>query len=268
MIQDVKNYVSYYATIDEPIPYKNLFIYPILVKDYYNFVSCYDILCVEKNNINTENMQDKIKIIQMSYLDFIFEYLTQDNTIIDENLQYTVGKLNTEKLVMILFKCLHLDLDKIQIKYENKHYILVLNGIEINFQEFDEIRRIILYQNVYDYFDEYINPDFKKAVDDYYAIKNKGLVNPELEDKMSALTALTGILKKDMLNMTYREFENVFHTSMERMEYQINKTAELSGNVKFEKPIDHWVYKKKKNRYEDAFVSADAVKDKISSVNG
>lgn len=260
MIEDVKSLVDRYSSIDEPVPYKGLLIYPILVKQYYDFSVSYDVLCIEKNKI------PDVKVIQMNYLDFLCERLMSDTTEIKDG--YTVGNYYIEKLYLVLCVCFRLDQRQINIIRDDKHWNLVINGVTINSQEFDDIRRIIMYQNIYDYFDEYIDPDFKKAVDEFYEIKNRGLKNPDLELKISAITAMSGITKKDILLMTYRELENVFHSCLDKMEYQMMHTAELSGNVKFDKPIDHWVYKRKKNRYEDAFVSADAVKDKISSVNG
>ena len=103
-----------------------------------------------------------------------------------------------------------------------------------------------MFQNIIGYDDEYVSDDVKKVIDDYYAIKNKGLVNPSIEDKMSALTAMIGITKNQIIKMTYREFENTFKFAMDKNEYQIGRTAELSGNVKFDKPVDHWVINERK----------------------
>ena len=51
MIKDVKSFVKRYAAFDEPIPFKGLLIYPILLKQYYDFKVSYDILCIEKDKI-------------------------------------------------------------------------------------------------------------------------------------------------------------------------------------------------------------------------
>lgn len=260
MIKDVEAIVNRFSAIDEPVPYKGLSIYPIKVREYYNFGVSYDILCIEKNDI------PDIEIIQMSYLEFLYKKMFQDETIIDKKENLTAAMFNMSKFYTVLSLCLKVDFKDIEcVEVEHKPKVII-SGIEFDSKEFDEIRKIILHQNIHDYCDDYIDPDMRKAIDEYYSIKNRDLVMPELEDEMASLTAMTGVCKKDILDMTYREYKKVFHAALDRMDYQMAKTAELSGNVKFDKPIDHWVYKRKKNRYEDAFTSADGVKNKVSSV--
>lgn len=262
MLQNVKDYVTRYATLDEPVPYKSLLIYPVLVRDFFSFASYYDVIQIDKDSIADPD------IISMSYLKFLIEVVFKDETKLG-NTEYTIGEINKDKFVLLMQLCFHLsDEDELKLFIENNKYYIYIKDEKIKAKEFDEIIKIIMFQNVYDYFDDYIDPDFKKAVDEYYAIKNKGLVNPDLESKMAALTAMTGMKKKDFLDMTYREFENVFHSALSKMDYEISHTAEMSGFVKFDKPIDHWVYQRKKNRYEDAFTSSEGFKDKISQVNG
>lgn len=255
MIENVKDFVSRYAALDEPIPYKELSIKPVLVRDYYKFAVYSDVLHIEKNEI-----QD-LDVIQMNYLDFLFEYIFKDARVLDEATQYTMGQLYQDKFCQILMLCFQTT--DIKVFKQNNHNILIIDNITINDNEFDDIRRIIMYQNIYDYDDGYISPDIRKAMEDYYAVKNKGLTSPELEDKMAELTAMTGILKRDILTMTYREFENVFDASMGRLEYQINRTAELSGMTKFDKPIKHWIYQRKKDKFNEAFTSYENLKKKI-----
>lgn len=275
---NVKDFIEPYVTFDKPIPYKDLYIYPIMMEDIFKFESSVGILNIEKNKI------PDIQVIQMSYLQFLLEIILGD-------------KANNQKAVEILSLCFGLKETEIyegfpknellfqklddgsivffengwNIKFvrDSKNKVtLYIDEVEINSQEFDEIRKIIMFQNIIGYDDEYVSDDVKKVIDDYYAIKNKGLVNPSIEDKMSALTAMIGITKNQIIKMTYREFENTFKFAMDKNEYQIGRTAELSGNVKFDKPVDHWVYKRKKNRYADIFGSVESVTDKITKLNG
>lgn len=269
MIENVKQFVSPYVALDEPIPYKELLICPVSVRNSSNFMFYADVLCTEKNSI------PNFEVIQMNYLDFVIDYLMADKTVIDEKLQYTVGDLYREKLLLVLSLCIQ-NVQNIQIYKKDNHNILFIVvdtvndkgelvpcGVHINAQEFDDIRRIIMYQNIYDYSDDYVNPEIKAAMEEYYKIANKGLVDPELEDKIAALTAMTGLMKRDILTMTWREFQNVFSVSLSKLDYQISKTAELSGMVKFDKPIKHWVYQRQQDKYKDAFTSYDKFKKKI-----
>lgn len=262
MIQDVKDFVSQYCAVDEPVPYKGLLIYPWIVKDFYRFGTSYDVLQIRKNEI------PDVHIIQMSYLEFLLSVLCRDRTVYDKS-GMTVGDIYLQKLENILILSFHIKENDINVKYNKGKYSLIIKDIEISSKEFDEIVKIILFQNIYDYFDAYIDPEFKKAIDEYYSIKNKGIIIPDLEKKITVVTASTGIVKSEILKMTYREFENLFHTVLDMTDYKILKQAESSGMVKFDKPVEHWVYKKEKNRYEEAFTSYDGLKNKIEkSVGG
>ena len=66
-------YQQIYFTHDEPIPFKgDLFIYPVLVKDYYNFYSLIDIFTVDKN-------EDQTGIgIAMTNLDYLIHMTKSD----------------------------------------------------------------------------------------------------------------------------------------------------------------------------------------------
>lgn len=258
---DVKALVERYATIDEPVPLKDgLLIYPILVKDYYTWHHCSDILNIDKNSI------PDVQIIQMNYLDFLLQVAIADDTIVDGDI--TIGMYRTIQLLDILALCFHIEKNEIKVQTKGKHIVLVLKDIEVNHNEFEQFMKIVKFQNIYQYDDTYIDPEVKKTIEEYYSIKNQGISMPELEDKMACLTAMTGILKKDLVQMTYREFEQVFHRATERIDYQVQKTAELSGMVKFDKPVEHWIYQKKKSLYQDAFTSYEGFRNKIESANG
>lgn len=257
MIQDVKKYIQKYVDLDTPIPFKGLLIYPIYMSEYYDFEMAYDILCINKDSI------PDINIIQMSYLDFLFKHAFLNATMINSN--YSVGMYYMEKFRLILCMCCKLEAEQIQIIQESGKFILILNGVRINSQEFDELRRIILYQNLHDYSEEYVDPEVRKAVEDFYASKNKGIVMPQLEDKMAAISAVTGLTKKHFKEMTFREFDLLFEKCKRLVDYQIQATAAASGMVKYEKPIEDWIYHKPHNPYEQVFSSYDNFKDKVQN---
>lgn len=258
-MNNVKQLVELCAVTDEPIPFKGLFIYPVLVKDYINFCYSYEICTIDKNAI------PDVEIISMSYLDYILSILIRDTTLVDD---ISVGMLYTKKLLDLLCLCFHVEPTDINIAHDGKHYNLIIKDIALNDKDFSDFIQIISYLNIYDYSDEYVDPNIKKAIDEYYSVTSKDLVVPDIEEKISYVTLMTGILKKDLLEISYREFEKIFHNGLNKIEYQINKQASMSGFVKFEKPIEHWVYKQKKSKYSDAFTSYDGFKNKIEKANG
>ena len=110
-----------------------------------------------------------------------------------------------------------------------------------------------MYQNVYGYEDDTdMNPDIKQAIDEYYSLVNKGKEPITLERKISVVTAHNGIMKKELLLMTYYSFMSLFEAVVDEIDYIVNKNIEANGG-KFKQPIEHFVYRDKKSKYSNAF---------------
>lgn len=272
----IEDFIQQYTTLDEPIPYKELKIYPVKVKDIFKFLSSCDILTIDKNKI------PDIKVIQMSYLQFIFEIMSGE-------------KEWADKFLNIISVCFNLDEDKewfvenfdkgvlLQQQLSEDKYLCFFNGwdikffikenrvslylkdIEITSKEFDEIKRLIMYQNIVGYDDSYVDPDVKKIQDEYYRLKNKSVIHPTIEKQMSVISSENGMSKSEMLDMTYREFTMLFNTIVDKIDYQINKRADLQDK-KFEKPIPHWIFEQGKNKFDGLFVDANGFEKKLESV--
>lgn len=225
---------------DEPVKYKlnenqAIEIYPVSLRDSEFFLSSIDILKIDKNSI------PDAKIIQMSYLQFLYEEVLKD-------------KISKQKLFNILNICLKFSSPFI-VYDENKKPFLVdeKQRIVINAKQFDEIKRIILYQNFSEYDDEYINPEFQKNIEEAQKLKNKNIEAPNLERKMAIITAHTGISKKDQMEMTYRSHSMLFQEVYEETEYvTLFPIMAINGNVD---KMERWIYKTKKNKFEDQVVS-------------
>lgn len=257
-MNNVEELVEYYCTTDEPVPYKGLSIYPVKVKKYRDFLALYSILTIDKNQI------PDIEIIQMSYLDFLLDVEFNDETILDEQRGLTKGIFQEQRFSALLQLCFQVEAKELKVKrMEGKHSVLLIGEVEIDSKSFDEIIKIISFQNIYDYYDGYIDPEFKKTVDEYYAVKNKDLKAPSLEQKIAVVSSFTGFSKNQILEMTYREFETIFQLNMAKENYEIMRLAEIQG-VKFDKPVKHWLYAPRHSKYEEAFTSYDGFKDKVS----
>lgn len=240
---------------NKPVPYKlkcgvEIIIYPVIVEDGDIFEDSYDILTFNKSEIPIP------EIIQMSYLQFLIEVMFKEDS-------------NQYKLYNIFSICIKEE--DIRIGYEKNKPILIIceNDIikaKINHKDFDEIRKIILYQNIKDYDDSYISKDIRNVIEEYYKATNSNIEPLSLEDKMAFLGNETGLKTEEILKMTYREFNNRFGWAVDRMDYQINKTAEMSGNVKFDKKLEHLIYRHKKDKYEQFFKNKDEFVNKINSI--
>ena len=122
-----------------------------------------------------------------------------------------------------------------------------------------------MYQNVLDYTDRYIDPDVRRAVNEYYRLKNKDAKIVPLEHKITCVQLKTGMTKGAIGDLTIRNFYQLFDTLVDESDYIAAKTAEFNG-VQFKSPIEHWAYKARKDRYAEAFSDADAFVDKIQGV--
>jgi hypothetical protein len=251
-----------YLPFDKPIPYKNLLISPIKLCDMYEVREILGILQVDKNNLG------EIAFISMSKLRFLLIAICEED-------KYQ------EQLYQLLYKALSLKDKIIQVYLDDKSEYLMIGkkinqvhgvdiideqtAIKITSEDFDEIVRIILYQNVIDYTDKYIDPDVRNAVNEYYRLKNKGATIVPLEHKITCVQLKTGMTREAIGKLTIRNFYQLFDIMVDESDYIAAKTAEFNG-VQFKSPIEHWAYKARKDKYAEAFSNADAFIDKIQSV--
>jgi hypothetical protein len=263
---DIPFLMQRYIEFDKPIPFKEnrLNIQPVLVDESFEFLQSVDILNIDKDT------NGDIEIIQMPYLKFLYH-------LVGENDEYGIG-LKLDTILKLSVQIAGHEFEDLFIKSEinelGKCFIVFSNNkdkssaydVKLNAREFDELRRIIMYQNIPNFSDKYVDPDLKKAFNDYWAFKNKSVGMPTFEKQISVIQSATGMNKREILCMTYRGFKILFDTCVDLIDYQINKSAEMGGKVEFKRPIEHWVYKSNKSMYAEAFQEVNAYKDSMKSV--
>ena len=254
------NELEEYFTYDKPVPYKELLIYPVKVIDYLNFFISVNCLTFEKNKI------PDINIIKMSYLDFLFYTFDKD-----EN-----GKIYLMMLLEIFKICLNIDYKQIEyIKDEKGKLNLIFNleynnenkKITIDKQDFDNIKKIILLQNIPDYDDAYIDPKMEKALKEAQEFMNKNKKKmASLEDQIvCVMLALHETDEKKLHNLTIRKFTKILQRYDYKLHYEIYKQAECSGMVTFKEEINHWMSDLSvDDKYADVKVDFDEFKNKIN----
>lgn len=231
-----------YFQFDEPVPYdlgdgKEVIVTPVKMKHSELFTTCAQILMIDKNS------SPSVEIIQMPYLKFLTDVLFP---------QSGVYPLNLGTICAI---CLGMKNPQIILDKKGKPAIRDSElDITINCQQFDDISKIILYQNFVDYDDRYIDPDFKKAMRETDELRNKNIEIPNTERKMAILTSHTGIRRADIKEMTMREFSLVFAEVVGEVQYiATTSIAAFGGN-----DIDHWVYRKKRGAFDSYITDVDA----------
>lgn len=246
MAIDIEVLEKGYFYFDKPVPYKlsdktHVDITPISVYDSEVFLSSCDILQIDKNALNS------VEIIQMSYLDFLLKVMLPTDQ----------SGLMLDKFCNILKLCL--GMPDWNIKMDKKKRISILapdDSFEITGKQFDDIKRIILYQNVPHYDDTYIDPDLKKMMGEVDRLKSQGISTPNLERRMAIITAHCGIDKQTLMQYTMRSLQLLFEECAGEVEFTTLRPMMLyAGKAK---ELEHWIYKKKKDRLDGYVTSVES----------
>lgn len=253
MITNVKEYIEPFVALNKPIPYKSLQIFPIKMNDYYDFMFAYDVINIEKNKI------PNVEIIQMTYLDFMFTNLMKDKNKYNEAM--TIGDIWAYKFAVLMEICLNAKPHEIDVILDNNKINLKIKGEIINAKEFDEIRKIIMFQNIIDYDDTPMSDDFKKVVEKYYSLKNKNMVMPTIEDKKNVIITHTSYKDDEIKDITYRTFEKMFSSIVGKTDFLVNAIFKSQGA---KEPLEHWIYKNKKEKYAEIFSDAEKFAQQFS----
>lgn len=272
---DIDRLELMYFQNDEPIPYylKNsvdengnmstdgykLLIKPIKVKDWSIFNNCIDILMHELQDYNS------VEIIQMSYLEFIINILL--DKVSDEQISENAFKLST-----ILSMALGI-YEARKGMFRNKPCLTLHNenGDVVSLitpKEFNELKKIILFQNIINYDDRYLSPEIKKEIEEYEKIKysNENIVNPTLEKQKVFVISKTGISMKDINDMTYRTFTQVYNYNVNVDLYFAQKILQASQKYDMKEDAIHPLFKKEEDRLKSAFVSKSEFEGKMKNV--
>lgn len=235
---DIDYYQSNYFTFNKPVQWKGLTLHPIKVKDWLEFASCCVVLDLNKND--TED----IEIIQMNYLKWlIIMSLTED-----ENGELSFGGYILPKLYRILVLCFNEEDIEVSLDEDYKAFVRI-GKVILNPKDFDEFRVLVMYQNLSEYEEKkIIDSDLQQAIDDYNELATKNIEIPTLERQIVILANERHTMEETIFEMPYRKFKMALDEVVGKLDYQINKTAETSGMVTFKQPIDHWIYKAKKNK--------------------
>lgn len=229
---------------DKPVPYKLsednvVYINPVGLVDSETFVASCSILQIDKNALPS------VEIIQMPYLDFLMRLVIPS----DET------KVQLDKFFNIMRLCTGWE-NWLPIVEEN-HIILKNNetGATINHKQFDDIKRIILYQNLLGYDDSYVNPDIKKAIDETNELKMAAYKSVSLERKIAIVTAHCGLPKREQLEMTMRAHQLLFNECVDEVEFTTTRPIAVYAGKTNE--MEHWIYKRKKDKYSDYVMSVE-----------
>lgn len=268
MIKDIDFYKYNYFENDLPVPYElkskdvdgnNVIIniYPIKVKDYRLYSTSKEVVEIDKNEI------DNIDVIKMSYLDFIVNYLFA----IEEQKDIFMDDFINLFSLILQKKYIGVELK------DNKTCLVVRNDDEdkifIKPKEVDDIVKISQYQNDSNYNDRKLSADIKKEIEEYVKIRYGNSYSPSLEEQKAFVISKTGILMKDINEMTYRSFNLIYSSARDSEMYIANKIIQASEKYETKEDVTHPLYTKNKDIVDEVFnTTAEQLESKISNING
>lgn len=281
-MDNIKEYVDKYVTLQKTVPLYNLQIKPVLVRDFFQFNNAKDVLNIEKNKI------PNIEIIQMTYLRFLLTIMIEQDgfkedflTILALSLgvKYDATKRNpsfepNEILTQQTRKGeseVWINGWDVRFRLSDDKVVLCLYDdedlVEIDDAQFDDLRKVILFQNIYKYDDTEMSDDFRRVVEEYYRLKNKDIVLPSLEDRLMAVCVSSAYKLEELYTMPLRLFDALLEYSVDKLEYQVNKLIVNLAQGKVEGlHLSHWVYKTKKDKYSEIFTDAQDLVKKVTSI--
>lgn len=284
ILEEVEYLRDKYFTYDEPVPFCGLYLYPVSVRNYNEFMTSNACLLLNKNDdpmgikfthldyLLSKVSDEKEGVLWSMRLSKIIElcfhilpgmkcskcgkYIPYDQFFTEERVKlYQEGTDEDRKK---FFDCdcgegkMVASLDQKKDEKSNKT-VLLIDGHEIDYVNFNKMRKYILYQNL---------PDFKddswadKAIRDDQAkraeILSKDSGKASLERKMLCVVASTGIDISKIYDMSIRKFIALLGVINDYTEYKATKVGLMSGMVSLKngQKIDHWIYTKEKSDAE------------------
>lgn len=245
-----KNYYDE-LTFDDPIDYKGLLLYPVSIRKINKFLQSSSVLRIQK-----EYIPDK-KIIKMSYLKFLMTNIDKEKEEYGESLTFDL-------LALCFMICMRIEEISIRLFIdEDDKAKLILNDVEINENDFDYLRKLILYQNFPNYDDELMNPDLKNDLEQADKIKNGGEETEDFEHLIANLVIGTGMNIDDVKNLPIRKFYIIGQVMDRKLHYSIYKQASVGGFVEFKQPITHYL-KKNIDLLENKVTTVETLKNNLN----
>lgn len=263
------NSYQHIFTLDEPVSYRlkcevDLQLFPVKFNMYELFKNCLESIMIDKNSV------PDINILKMNYLEFLYnvQFNIKDR---EKNSKFTIGELTQYKFEHLLNICCEADYSRI-VKENGKCYCVLAHKIgedyvtfaTINATEFNDIKEIILYQNILDYSKIEMSDDVKKIYNDYIKLITQDIHEPTLEQKKNYVIAHTGFSSDFINNMTYRRFIGIYDCIINEALYFSNRMAEVSEKYDVKKNAPFFMYKKKD--ILNGFLLSEEKADKIKQM--
>ncbi len=258
-----RNVYYYY---DKPVPYwsfsiketertdeNRIMIYPAIMENYLKFHQYASCLMVEKNTDTSLPIEEKIKLISMSYLDYLF---------------YETIKSPDEKPYLFLLDRLFSmvlkdeksfnNMSESMSRYnvdENGKCFFIINDTRYGANDLNEIKKIICEQNSIELPDERMSKELRDKIQEAEDLRRK-LNNTKmgsLEVQMVCVMISTAMKLDDIYRLPIRKFVKILERVDQKLHYSIYLSAAMSGMVEFKNKdiLSHWMSEKEKTAFEN-----------------
>ena len=230
---------------DEPIQIEGLTLYPIKMRFYRQFHGNKASLLIRQSSL-------PVDYAVMSYLLALF---AMDFDVYEES-KTTLGFMSSLLRILSLSTRLPVDALAKSANYETDendqrilkciHFRIGENIIHLTPALFDKVRVIIAEQNGLELPDETENVDLVESEMDI-AAKNTGDVEFNMRTLLASVARDQRCRREELLEYTIREFDDLRNAIERDKLFTIYRTAELSGNIKFENgnPVPSWCFERK-----------------------
>jgi hypothetical protein len=258
-----KNYNEGNDIFGKPQTYKNINLYPILLKDLKYQDLFYQVFAHPKNYIPS------VDILKASYLKFLIYILSSvfgDNgtevIIALKDMMAYLTKVDT-KDIDLLYKQVNdkQNLDSIDL-------FLKIEDTIFDENDFDAIREIVLQQNnlSIEYVESY-NPELEEPL----RFLNRDSLNLTLGDQVFTFCSIMKIGLSEVSEYSLFQFSNFMEKALNLKEYDLYKPLLVSGKITLKSgDIRHYLYHStaKESRYESLLIDSDSFMEKNKGAFG
>lgn len=240
----------------EPQRYKDLFLFPIKIKDIVYKDLFFKTMFYPKKYINIK------EVMKLSYLKYlIFVIFGKDEEIkkiyIEELIRF-LRYIFRKESIEVVWEWGDLSKDGLSMG-EIK---IIVDGIEITESDFDNVREIILLQNGWsiEYIEQY-NPELEESLQFF-----QSKTYPTFEEKILIFASLLCKTIHEVQDYSLYQLDNQLKRLISILEYKAFKPIEISGQISSkngDEIIKHYlVHLERENRYDSILIEKDKfVKD-------
>lgn len=252
-----KDVIFPFLMYSQPFEYNNqITLYPVLMKDVLMFQIYSQAITVRKNS-RFPNKQ----IIKMSYLEFLIYAAINPDLCSQFNITDIPELQNYYFYALALLTLVCKDQE---VKYQ-PNGVIEINGCLITPEIFDDLRRIIIYQNDIDFdIDDFMNYDTEQRLKKAQKDLDKNCDKATMEDYIDSLCIGLHLTEDEVMNMPIRKFWRYIKRFNLHENYTIMRTGECSGMVSFKEPIKHWMISlDEDDKYKDLKTDENELRGKM-----